>query len=491
VSAPPKPGVERAHPNRTLGILVLGAIAYALAQTMIIPALPAIQHDAGASPEAATWLLTAFLLTSSVSTPLVGRLGDMYGKEKVLLAVLGVFALGSLVSAIGGSIGVLILGRAIQGAGGAIFPLAFGIIRDEFPRERVATSIGLISATFGIGGGLGLVLAGVIVDHLSVQWIFWFPVAVTSFAAWAVWRFVPESPVRVQAKIDWAGAALLSLALASLLLGVSQGNAWGWSSTGILGLFAAAVIFGVAFVSFERRVAEPMVDMELMAQRAVWSTNLVAFAIGFAMFGSYVLIPQLVELPAVTGYGFAETTTVAGLLMLPSALVMLGAGPLSGWLGSRFGSRLPLALGGGFALLAYLELALFHETLAEIAFGALLVGIGIGLAFAAMANLVVEAVRQDQTGVATGINTIMRSIGGSIGAQVAAAMLAGHVILGGRFPAERGFTEAFAMSAGAAVVALIATSIIPRPRRRARAPLAGDERSARGAGPRKPAGARA
>jgi len=475
------PEVARAHPNRTLGILVLGAIAYALAQTMIIPALPAIQHDVGASPEAATWLLTSFLLTSSVSTPLLGRLGDMYGKEKVLLAVLGVFAFGSFVSAIGGSIGVLILGRAIQGAGGAIFPLAFGIIRDEFPPNRVATSIGLISATFGIGGGLGLVLSGVIVDHLSVQWIFWSSVLVTTIAAWATWRYVPESPVRVKAKLDWGGAALLSLALASLLLGVSQGNAWGWGSTGVLGLFAAAVVLGGTFVTFERRVPEPMVDMQLMAQRAVWSTNLTAFAIGFAMFGSYVLIPQLVELPSVTGYGFAETTTVAGLLMLPSALVMLGAGPLSGWLGSRFGSRLPLALGGVFAVLAYVELALFHGTLAEIAFGALLVGIGIGLAFAAMANLVVEAVRQDQTGVATGINTIMRSIGGSIGAQVAAAMLAGHVILGGRFPAEQGFTEAFAMSAIAAVVALIATSIIPRPRRRAGAPAAGQERAAQGA----------
>ena len=484
------PQVARAHPNRTLGILVLGAIAYALAQTMIIPALPAIQQEVGASPEAATWLLTAFLLTSSVSTPLLGRLGDMYGKEKVLLAVLGVFALGSLVAAIGDSIGVLILGRAIQGAGGAIFPLAFGIIRDEFPRERVATSIGLISATFGIGGGLGLVLAGVMVDHLSVQWIFWSSVGVTGIAAWATWRYVPESPVRVNAKIDWGGAALLSLALGSLLLGVSQGNAWGWDSPGVLGLFAAAIVAGAAFVNFERRVKEPMVDMELMSQRAVWSTNLTAFAIGFAMFGSYVLIPQLVELPSVTGYGFGESTTVAGLLLLPSALVMLGAGPLSGWLGSRFGSRLPLALGGCFAIVAYVELALFHDTLAEIALGALLVGIGIGLAFAAMANLVVEAVRQDQTGVATGINTIMRSIGGSIGAQVAAAMLAGHVILDGRFPAEQGFTEAFAMSAVAAVVALIATSLIPRPRRPSRAP-AEHRRAPQRAGAREPVAAEA
>jgi MFS family permease len=233
--------------------------------------------------------------------------------------------------------------------------------------------------------------------------------------------------------------------------------------------------------------------MQLMSQRPVWSTNLTAFAIGFAMFGSYVLIPQLVELPAVTGYGFGKTTTVAGLLMLPSALVMLGAGPLSGWLGSRFGSRLPLALGGAFAALASAELALFHETLAEIAVGGLLVGIGIGLAFAAMANLIVGAVRQDQTGVATGINTIMRSIGGSVGAQIAAAILAGNQILGGRFPAERGFTEAFGMSAIAAVVALIATSIIPRPRRGAEAPTSERERERdpRRPGARAPLGAKA
>jgi EmrB/QacA subfamily drug resistance transporter len=491
VTAPLTPEVARANPNRTLGILVLGAIAYALAQTMIIPALPAIKHDFGASQEAATWLLTAFLLTSSVSTPLLGRLGDMYGKEKVLLGALGVFALGSFVSAIGGSIGVLILGRAIQGAGGAIFPLAFGIIRDEFPPDRVATSIGLISATFGIGGGLGLVLSGVMVDHLSVQWIFWSSLVVTAFAALATWRYVPESPVRVKASIDWRGAALLSLALASLLLGVSQGNAWGWGSTGVLGLFAAAIVLGSVFIAFERRIAEPMVDMKLMSQRPVWSTNLTAFAIGFAMFGSYVLIPQLVELPTVTGYGFGKTTTVAGLLMLPSALIMLGSGPLSGWLGSRFGSRLPLALGGAFSALASVELALFHETLAEIALGGFLVGIGIGLAFAAMANLVVEAVRQDQTGVATGINTIMRSIGGSVGAQIAAAILAGNQILDGRFPAERGFTDAFGLSAIAAVIALIATSIIPRPRRGAEAPTDEREREPRRPDARAPLGARA
>jgi len=357
----------RARPGATLAVLALGALAYALAQTMIIPALPAIQRDYGASQEAATWLLTAFLLASSVATPLLGRMGDMYGKEKVLLGSLAVFGLGSLICALGSSIGVLIGGRVVQGAGGAIFPLAFGIIRDEFPRERVATSIGLISATFGIGGGAGLVAAGLFVDHLSVPWIFWSSLAATAVAVWATWRYVPESPVRVQAKLDVGGALLMSLMLAAFLLAVSQGNSWGWTSGRTLGLFAVGVALLGVFVGFECRVDEPMVDMRLMAQRPVWSTNLAAFAVGFAMFGSYILIPQLVQLPERTGYGFARSATVAGLVLLPSALVMLAAGPLSGWLGTRFGSRLPLGIGSAFAISAYLLLAEFHHTLAEIA----------------------------------------------------------------------------------------------------------------------------
>ena len=222
----------RQHYNLTLGVLVVSALAFALTQTMVAPALPAIQKDLGASTTEVTWVLTVFLLTASIATPIVGRLGDMFGKERVLLAVLVVFGIGSLVGALSHSIEMLIAARAIQGVAGAIFPLAFGIIRDEFPRERVATAIGLISATFGIGGGAGLVLSGVIVDNLSYEWIFWLGLIVIAIAAVATHFFVPESPVKTPARIDWIGAALLSGALGSLLLGVSEGNNWGWSSRG-------------------------------------------------------------------------------------------------------------------------------------------------------------------------------------------------------------------------------------------------------------------
>src|SRR3954471_12157898 len=225
----------RQHYGITLAVLATAALAYAVSQTMVAPALPAIQEDLHTTTTGVTWVLTVYLLTASIATPILGRLGDMFGKEHVLVLVLVMFALGSLVAALSHSIGLLVAGRAIQGFAGAVFPLSFGIIRDEFPRERVAQGIGLISATFGIGGGVGLVLAGVIVDHLSYEWIFWIAFIVTLVAIVCTLLFVPESPVKVPAKIDWLGAVLLAVGLGALLFGISQGPRWGWDSGRILG----------------------------------------------------------------------------------------------------------------------------------------------------------------------------------------------------------------------------------------------------------------
>jgi len=449
------------NPNRTLLVLASAGLAYALAQTMIVPALPAIQRQFGTSPADVTWLLTAFLLTSSIATPLVGRLGDMYGKEHWLLVCLAVFGAGSVVAALAGSLEVMIAGRVIQGAGGGIFPLAIGIIRDEFPREKVATGIGTISAMFGIGGGVGLVVAGVLVDDVGVEWIFWLSAVASAFAAWATWRFVPESPVRVRARIDWTGGLLLSGALLTLLLAVSEGNTWGWTSAGVLALLSAALVLGGLWGRWEWRTTDPLVDLRLMRQRAVWTTNAATFAIGFAMFGSFVLIPELVQTPPIAGYGFGASVTASGLFLLPSSLVMLVAAPLSGRLGTQHGSKLPLALGTIFAAAGYFVLAWLHDARIDIYLGTVLLGIGIGLAFAAMANLTVEAVPPDQTGIASAINAIMRTVGGAIGAQISAAIVSADFVLGGRFPAESGFVTAFALSGVGALVALLVTLAVP------------------------------
>jgi EmrB/QacA subfamily drug resistance transporter len=476
VSEPP----PRQHYGITLAVLAVAALAYALLQTMVAPALPAIQRELDASTTSVTWVLTVYLLTASVATPILGRLGDMFGKERMLVVVLLLFALGSLIAALSHSIALLVAGRAVQGAAGAVFPLAFGIIRDEFPRERVATGIGLISATFGIGGGAGLALSGVIVDHLSYEWIFWFGLIVVGIAIVATHLFVPESPVKSPAKVDWAGAGLLSGGLVSLLLAVSEGNRWGWGSPEILGLFALAVVLLVAWVRFEMRHPEPLVDVDLLRLRGVWTTNLTGFLIGFGMFGSFILIPQFVQTPEEAGFGFGVGVTGAGLFMVPSAVVMLVAGPLAGMLAGRVGSKVPLLLGTLFAMSSFALLSVAHDREWEMILAVALLGLGIGLSFASMANLIVEAVPQKQTGEATGMNTIMRTVGGAFGGQIAAAIVADHVVAATGFPEESGFTTAFVMGTVAVTLAFLAALLIPGRRSRQAAPASASEAPARG-----------
>jgi len=233
---------HRQHYNLTFAVLALAGSTFALLQSLVAPALPEIQRDLNTTPTAVAWVLTAYLLSASVLTPIIGRLGDMFGKEHTLVASLSILGLGTLVAALANSIEVLIAGRVIQGAGGAVFPLAFGIIRDEFPRDRVARGIAFLSALLGIGGGAGIILAGPIVDALSYHWLFWIPLVMVGIAVVATLLFVPESPIKTPGRINWLGAALLSGWLVCLLIAVSEGSNWGWTSGRTLGLFAAGAV---------------------------------------------------------------------------------------------------------------------------------------------------------------------------------------------------------------------------------------------------------
>lgn len=453
-------------------MLAAAALSFALLQTMVAPALPEIQRELGASTTGVTWILTVYLLSASVLTPILGRLGDMHGKDRVLVVVMGAFALGTAVCAVAPTLELLVAGRAVQGAGGAAFPLAFGIIRDEFPQEKVAGAIGLISATFGIGAGVGLVLAGVIVDALAYEWIFLAALVLIVPATVAIHRWVPPSPVRSPARINWLGAALLSAGLALLLLGVSEAPDRGWGSSQTVGLIAGGLALLAAWTAQERRAAEPLVDMEMLRRRGVWTTNLVAVLVGFGMFGSFILVPAYVQsVPAVAGYGFGATVTEAGLFLLPSAVVMLVGGPVAGVLGNRFGSKVPLLLGCLLGAVGFAFLGVAHDARWQIYLGTAIFGLGISFSYAAMANLVVSAVPQTQTGVASGVNTIARSVGGSLGSQVSATIVAGSVVASTGLPSEHGFAAAFLASAAAMVVALLAGLVIPgRPRRGGGAP---------------------
>lgn len=459
----------RQHYNITLGILTLAGTAFALQQTMVFPALPTFQRELGATTAWTTWVLTVFLLTASVATPLVGKLGDQYGKERMLVIALSFFLAGTLGGALAWDIWSLIGFRALAGVGGAVFPLSFGIIRDEFPPEKVKVGIGLLSAVFGVGGGLGIVSSGLIVDHLSWRWLFVAGAIPVAASIVLVHRYVPESPVRSDSRVDLPGAALLSGGLVSLLVALTEGESWGWGSAPTVGLLVLAGVLLVAWGLVELRVAEPMVDMRMLARRTVLLTNLTTLIAGFAMFSAFILVPVFVEAPSSRGYGFGATATQAGLYLLPSSICMLFAGPVAGLLGRRYGSKWPLSIGLALVSVASTLLAGWHDEPWQIVVAMIALGIGVAFAFAAMAALITESVRPTETGVATGMNTVMRTVGGVVGGQIGAVLLTAKTIPGGDVPAESAFAAAFWLSAAAAVFGAGVAVFITSPRRERRA----------------------
>jgi MFS family permease len=311
----------------------------------VIPALPTLQRSLHASETGVTWLLTGFLLSASVGTAIIGKLGDMYGKERLLVWTLVVLAAGTLLAAVSGPLPELIAARVIQGVAGGIFPLSFGIVRDEFPADRVSGSIGLMSAILGIGGGFGLLIGGLIDEHLTWHWLFWIPLAAMIAAAVCTWRLIPESQVRATGGVNWAAAALLTTGMSVVLFAIAQTTTWGWGSPRALALLAGGLAVCAAWIRVELRSRQPLVDMTMMRVRGVWTVNLAAFLLGGGLYTFFLVLPQFAQLPVSTGFGYGASVVVAGLYLLPSALVMGVLGTVAGRVGRRFTSRRALITG--------------------------------------------------------------------------------------------------------------------------------------------------
>jgi EmrB/QacA subfamily drug resistance transporter len=448
----------------TFAVLISGVMAYALLQSLVIPALPTIQTDTGASTTATTWLVTGYLLSASVCTPILGRIGDVFGKERMFLVTLAALGAGSALAAFSSSIWLLILARLIQGAGGGVLPLAFGIIRDEFPREKVPGAIGLAAAMIAVGSGLGITVAGPIITGLGYHWLFIIPLLLIIPAGIATHFLVPESPVRTTGGVSVRGALLLSGWLVALLLGISQGSSWGWTSPRTVGLFVAAVIIGIVWVQVESRAKAPLIDMVMMRQPAVWTTNLTAILLGVSMYSVMAFLPAFLQTPSRAGYGFGATVVTSGLIMLPSSITMFFVGLYSGKLARRWGSKMPVVAGSLIAALTFILMAFVHGSAWELAIEQGLMGLGIGAAFSALSNLVVESVPDHQTGVASGMNANIRTIGGSIGSQVCGTLIAAGVI-GSGFPKESGYQSAFIFLTVASLLAAGAAMVIPKPQK--------------------------
>ncbi|GAC1322670.1 MAG: MFS transporter [Mycobacteriales bacterium] len=465
--SPFTPGADgRPHPRRTLLVLSLPALSFSLAQTMLIPAFGDLVRDLHSDVATVTWLLTGYFVAAAVCTPLVGRLGDMFGKRRLLLLSLVAFAVGNVVSALGHDVRVVVAGRVVQGVAGGLFPLCFGIIRDEFPPSQVGSSIGAISAMIGLGGGAGLLIGGILIDAFGYSSIFWLGAACSVLSLVMIALLVPESPLRTPGRVDLRGAFVLGVALVAVLVAVSKGNAWGWASLRTLGLIAAGLGVFALWVPLQARTANPLVDIRTLARPAVLLTNTATLLVGFGLFGAFALVPQLVEAPSSGGFGFGASATRAGLIMVPGSIAMLVIGPLSGALGARYGHRFSLGLGSVLAAVGLAMLAAYHGSNTAVVGWFFVLSVGIGFAFAAMPNLILSTVPAYQSGEATGFNAVVRAVGSSLGTQVSAVVVVSSATVGSLVPRESGYTDAFLLCAVVAAAAAVVSFLIPAVRRR-------------------------
>ncbi|RYJ06417.1 MAG: MFS transporter [Actinomycetales bacterium] len=415
----------------TYAVVAVAVASFALVQSMTIPVLGEIQDHFGASQSTATWVLTAYLLSASVATPIVGRVGDAVGKEKMLVFSISALALGSLIAALAPSIGVMIGARVIQGIGGGVLPLAFGIVRDEFPEDKMAPAISLTSSLMAVGMGIGIVVAGPIITSLGYAGLFWLPFGVTAVAAVAAAVLVPESPVRKPGRISILPAVMLAAWLVALLLPVSQGR------------------------------IVPLVDMRMMKLPAVWTTNLVALLVGVGMYAAFGFTPQFNQTPEIAGYGFGASVTVSGLMMLPSAVMTFVTGLVASRIAVRIGPKAVVVAGCVVASAAMFLQAGWHDERWHMLLANGLMGLGVGLAFACLASLIVAAVPPEQTGVASGMNANIRTIGGGVGSAVMGSIVTASIVTSTGLPSEAGYTIGFAALAGAFLVAALAALTIP------------------------------
>ncbi len=435
-----------------------------------MPVLPTIEHALGTTQTNITWVLTAYLLSASIFTPIMGRLGDMHGKKRLFVVALAALATGSLLAALATTLPMMIVARIIQGVGGGVLPLAFGIIRDQFSHQKVPGAVGTIAALAGVGAGIGIVLAGPIVGILSYHWLFWIPMILTSLAALTAHYLIPESTVRTAGKINWLTAALLSGWLVALLLAVSQAPKWGWGSVTILCLLVSAVVTIVIWAVAEDRSSNPLIDMKMMRNRTVFAANAVALLMGVGMYASLGFLPQFLQTPPSAGYGFGASVTQSGLMLLPNTVASCLLGFASGRLGARFSAKGILVAGSIVSAIGYFMVAFRHSSEIDIYVAMAVVGAGLGLAFSAMSNVVVAAVPPEQTGVASGMNANIRTIGGSLGAATMASIVTAEMSPLG-MPLESGYTRGFVVLATAVGLGAVAALFIPSARGLDAAPL--------------------
>jgi len=404
-----------------IGIMVM------FTEAMITPALPTLQTEFNTTAAWASWIVSIYLLVSSVAIPVFAKLGDSYGKKKFLLVCMTFYTIGVTANGFAWSLPSLIAFRALQGIGLAMFPLAFAIIRDEFPPERVPVATGIVSAMFGAGAAIGLVVGAWIANNFgwrtTYHTVIPIAIALTLLAAYKL----KESPIRTPSRPDVVGASTFSIALISFLIAMTEGSSWGWASPSILSLFGVALAFIMLFLFVESRVDDPMIHLAMLKKRNVFFTNITAFVAGLANFLVFQSVIYLLQAPA--PIGCSCTLFQAGLVLAPGSLLMLVTAPLAGAVVSKRGAKLPLFMGAITLAASFCYFYAFHATQLQLLLGVMISFIGMGFMMVAMINIIIQSVAQAETGIATAMNTIFRTVGGVIGPTIVGVYLTQYTTL--------------------------------------------------------------
>ncbi|MFB2586455.1 MFS transporter [Herbiconiux liukaitaii] len=440
-----------------------GLIA-AFMMTLLTPLVPSLPDLLGVSAEDSQWAVTVTLLAAAVATPISGRLGDLYGKRRMVLVLLLLVIAGSAVAFFADDLILLIVGRALQGVGLGVIPLGVSILRDVLHRDRLGGAVALVSATLGVGGAVGLPVAAAISQYLDWHLLFVLSGVLAAVGFVLVLKLIPVSTLRSEGTFDVLGAIGLGIGLIGVLLGITKGGSWGWGSPITLGLLAGGLVVLLLWGVYELRIKSPLIDLRIAARRTVLLTNLASVTVGFAFFASTVVLPQILEASPATGIGLGQSMLVASLCLMPSGLVMWAMSPVAARLTRARGARTSLLLGIVIIAVAYLIAVFLMTEIWHMVVIATAVGFGVGFAYAAMPTLIMGAVPATETAGSNGLNSVMRTLGSTLASAVLGVVLSANIVGSGELatPSATGFQLAFIISGVAAVAGVVVAVFIPR-----------------------------
>lgn len=452
------------RPALILLALCLCEFTSSFESVMVYAALPSLIGVFG-DPNKAGWLVTGHLIVGAGSALIAARMGDLRGRKKVMLTLLSIAALGSLISAVGTSFWVVLAGRSMQGIIGAMLPLGIGVAREALRADKVPLGVGVIVTATSVGSAAGLIVGGAIIDNLDWHWLFAAGAAMLTVSLIAVWLFVPVTAgAAPDHPIDWIDGLLPVSGIISVVLAISLSKASGWSDPVVVALLAAGLAILAAWAWRNLRARFPLINLRLLAERNVAVAIVISVFMSLGTYHVMLLFAPLMQAPTWTQVGLGMSATMAGFIKLPSNLIAFTAGPLAGWIASRFTNKAALIIGACFGLAGWGLTATLPDTVVELVLLLCLISYGTTMLMTGCLNLVASSVPPESTSEAIASLSVVRTMFMAIGSQMIAVILSTDTIVepGGTasFPGPGAYQTTTLWIALTVVGALVATAFV-------------------------------